>query len=123
MRQLQPVTYQGRIVAAVVAGQAVILTGISDEAIVQVQARCLYALELADAGRAEDYTDADAEAYAAFALAQRRERRRPSPKKPDHFVAGGSADEHEALSKTLARVRDARLPARDRAGTRDDVGS
>lgn len=71
MRQIQPITHSGRLVAIVVAGQAVIRSCLSAEELIVVQAKCLYALELADAGLAEAYTDADADAYAREAIRQR----------------------------------------------------
>ena len=71
MRQLQPITHRGRLVAVVVAGQAVIRSCLSAEELTVVQAKCLYAMELADAGLAETYTDTDADAYAREAIRQR----------------------------------------------------
>jgi hypothetical protein len=79
MRQLQPITHRGRLVAVVVAGQAMIRSCLSAEDLIEVQAKCLYALELADAGRAAAYTDTDADAYARAAARQRSD---PSARQP-----------------------------------------
>ncbi len=68
MRQVQQVIHHGQLVALVFAGQAAIRTCLSDHDFQLVQAKCLYALELADAGRADAYADDDADAYATAAL-------------------------------------------------------
>ena len=66
---LRKIHHLGRLAAVVVAGQAIIDDTLSPYALACVQAKCLYALELADRGEAESYTDEDAEAYAQVALA------------------------------------------------------
>ncbi len=68
MRQVQQIIHHGQLVALVVAGQAAIRTCLSDHDFQLVQAKCLYALELADAGRPDAYTDTDADAYANAAF-------------------------------------------------------
>ena len=68
MHTLTPIIHQGRVAAIVVAGQAVIRTSLSEADARFVQAMCLYALQLADEGRTNQYTDADAEGYARVAL-------------------------------------------------------
>lgn len=65
---LQQIHHNGRLAAIVVAGQAVIDDTLSPYAFARVQAKCLYALELADSGEAKAYTDEDADAYARAAL-------------------------------------------------------
>jgi len=65
---LQRIEHNGRLAAIVVAGRAIIDDTLSDEAFRQVQAKCLYALELAGQGRPDAYTDPDAEAFARAAL-------------------------------------------------------
>lgn len=69
MRNLQPITHQGQLVAIVIAGQAIIDDTLTPPAHRHVQAMCLYALELAQQGRPHSYTDTDAEQYARAALA------------------------------------------------------
>ena len=69
MPNLQRINYNGRLAAIAIAGQAIIEDTLSDEAFRQVQAKCLYALELAEQGRADTYTEQDADAYAQAALA------------------------------------------------------
>jgi hypothetical protein len=64
---LQQIHHNGRLAAIVVAGQAIIDDSLSPHALARVQAKCLYALELADRGEANAYTDEDADAYARAA--------------------------------------------------------
>lgn len=64
---LQRIIHNGQLVAVVVAGQAIIEDTLSDERFRHVQAMCLYALDLAEEGQANSYTDADADAYAQTA--------------------------------------------------------
>lgn len=68
MPNLQRIHHNGRLAAVVVAGEAIVDDTLSDYALASVQAKCLYALELAEKGGAESYTDEDAEAYARAAL-------------------------------------------------------
>lgn len=68
---LQKIHHGGRLAAVVVAGQAIIDDTLSPYALASVQAKCLYALELADRDDADSYRDEDAEAYAQAALASR----------------------------------------------------
>jgi hypothetical protein len=68
MQSLTPIIHQGRVAAIVVAGQAVIRSSLAESDARYVQAMCLYALQLADEGRTDQYTDADAEGYAREAL-------------------------------------------------------
>ncbi|MDQ6811651.1 MAG: hypothetical protein M3Z95_07110 [Actinomycetota bacterium] len=71
MRNLQPVIHNQTLVAVIVAGRAVIDDTLSDHLFRHAQAMCLYALELAEEGCPQAYTDADADAYARAALAPR----------------------------------------------------
>ena len=71
MRNLQPITHQGRLVAVVTCGQAIIQDNLPAAQLRHVQAMCLYALELAERGQAHSYTDTDAAAYARRATARR----------------------------------------------------
>lgn len=71
MSNLQRILHRGELVAVVICGQAIIPTRIPEADLLHIQAKCLYALELADEGRADDYTDADAETYARVALGHR----------------------------------------------------
>lgn len=68
MPTLTPIVHQGRIAAIVVGDQAVIRSSLSAVEGRFVQAMCLYALQLAEEGRRDEYTDADAEGYAEAAL-------------------------------------------------------
>ncbi len=65
---LQRINHNGRLAAIVLAGQAIIDDTLSDDDFKHVQAKCLYALELADDGRTDSYTDQDGDAYARAAL-------------------------------------------------------
>jgi hypothetical protein len=68
MSKLQMIHHNERLAAVVVAGQAIIDDTLSPHALASVQAKCLYALELAEKGDADLYTDDAAEAYARTAL-------------------------------------------------------
>lgn len=68
MPNLQRINHNGRLAAIVLAGQAIIDDTLSDDAFRHVQAKCLYALELAEEGRPDSYTDQDGDAYARAAL-------------------------------------------------------
>ena len=64
MRNLQPITYQGRIVALVIGDRAIIDDTSAPDAQRHVKAMCLYALELDERQRAAIYRDAAVDAYA-----------------------------------------------------------
>jgi len=68
----QRIYHNGQLAAVTIADQAIIAGSVSDRDLLHVQAKCLYALELADMGRSDGYTDADAEMYARAALMHRR---------------------------------------------------
>jgi hypothetical protein len=70
MRNLQPITHAGRIVAIVIAGQAIIDDTLDPDEHRHVQAMCLYGIEIADGERPGPYTDAGAEQYARVAAAR-----------------------------------------------------
>lgn len=72
MPSLQRIRHRGQLVAVTVADHAFIVARLSAEELFHVQAMCLYALELADMGRSDGYTDEDAEMYARAALLHRR---------------------------------------------------
>lgn len=65
---VQPITHDGRIVAIVICGQAIIPDGLSAAELRRVQAMCLYALELSEHGQARAYSDRDADRCAQHAL-------------------------------------------------------
>ena len=69
MPNLIRIYHNGQLAAIVIAGQAIIEDTIPDDDYRHVQAMCLYALELEHEGRADQYTESDAHAYAAAALA------------------------------------------------------
>lgn len=69
MPNLQPITHLGRIVAIVIAGQAIIDDTLDPDEHRHVQAMCLCALEIADRERPGPYRDAAAERYAHLAIA------------------------------------------------------
>lgn len=70
MRNIQIIVHRGRLSAAIVAGQAIIESTLSDDDFRHVQAMCLYAMEIIDGDRPGPYTDGDADAYARAALAR-----------------------------------------------------
>jgi hypothetical protein len=67
MGNLQPITYEGRIVAVVLVGRAIIDDTLAPDEHRHVRAMCLYALEIADRDRPGPYNDAAADAYARMA--------------------------------------------------------
>ena len=71
MPNLQRIFHNDKLAAVVVADEAIIDNLLPVEDFRHVQAMCLYALELAAQGRAEAYTDTDADAYAQAATSRR----------------------------------------------------
>ena len=71
MPRLQRINHNGQLAAVVVAGQAILDDTLADPDRRHVQAKCLYALEIAERQRPGPYTDAAAEQYAQQALAHR----------------------------------------------------
>jgi hypothetical protein len=71
MTNVLAITYDGRLVAAVLHGQAIIATDVPDRHRATVEAMCLYAGEIL-AGRIDGpYRDEDAIAYAGGVAARR----------------------------------------------------
>jgi hypothetical protein len=64
MSELQKVIYNGRLVAIVLADQAIIPEGLAETEERTVKAMCLYALEIAAGLQAGPYTDERALQYA-----------------------------------------------------------
>jgi hypothetical protein len=71
MTDIQPIVHYGELAAIVVGGQAIIPDEVPKTERVAVQAKCLYALEMASGQLPGPYTDAGAAAYARAAAAQR----------------------------------------------------
>ena len=64
MAGLQQITHNGKLAALVIAGQAIIDDTLPDDQRRQIQAMCLYALEIQDGQRDGPYSDSDALSYA-----------------------------------------------------------
>ncbi len=71
MNALQQIHYQGRLAAVVIGEEATIDGSLSGQQLVDVQAMCLYALEIAAGERPGAYSDRAAAAFAAQVRAQR----------------------------------------------------
>jgi hypothetical protein len=71
MRQIQPITHNGRIVALVAGQRAVISEHVPERHRPTVKAMCLYAIEIAAGHLPGLYTDTEALAYARSVAAQR----------------------------------------------------
>lgn len=71
MAALQQINHNGRLAAIVIGGQAIIDATLTDNQQRQVQAMCLYALEIQAGARAGPYTDASAAQYAHHAATSR----------------------------------------------------
>jgi hypothetical protein len=69
---LQNIIYKNEIVAVVIEDEATILDGLPDDGLRDVQAMCLYALEIHAGDRPGPYTDEQALAFATQVRAQRR---------------------------------------------------
>ena len=67
---MQPITYQGRIVALVIGDRAIIDDALAPDGQRHVKAMCLYALELDEWQRAAVYMDAAEDAYARRACSR-----------------------------------------------------
>lgn len=71
MPHIQPIHHDGRLVAIVAGGEAVIATTVPDAELLTVQAMCLYAIDVATGYLPGPYRDRDALTYARAAAAQR----------------------------------------------------
>ena len=74
MSEFQQITYNGEVVAVVIADQAIIPKALPAEDRKTVEAMCLYALEVATGQHAGPYSDDRALAYAQRAAAAAAER-------------------------------------------------
>jgi hypothetical protein len=72
MVTIQPIEHEGRVVALVVGGLAIIDDELAGAAVAVVRAKCLYALQVASGERDEEYSDALAARYAERATAGAR---------------------------------------------------
>jgi hypothetical protein len=71
VNEIQPITYNGRLVALVAGDSAMIVDSIREYDRTTVKAMCLYALEIAAGDRPGPYSDREALIYARQAAAQR----------------------------------------------------
>jgi hypothetical protein len=71
MRGLQQILYRGRLAAVVVGEEATIAARLSGEELLDVQAMCLFAIEIAAGERPGAYSHERAAAFAAQTRAQR----------------------------------------------------
>ena len=68
---VQKIIYRDRLAAVVIEEEAVIEDGLSGEELLDVQAMCLFAMEVAGGEHPGPYSDRRAAAFAAQARAQR----------------------------------------------------
>jgi hypothetical protein len=71
MDALQQIIYRERLVAVVIGEEATIEAGLSGEELLDVQAMCLFAIEVAAGERPGSYSHRGATAFAARARGQR----------------------------------------------------
>ncbi len=71
MNAIQQIHYRGRLAAVIIAKEATIDGSLSGQQLLDVQAMCLYALEIAAGERSGTYSDRAAAAFAAQVRAQR----------------------------------------------------
>lgn len=71
MPAVQQIHYRGRLAAVVVGEQATIDARLAGEELVDVQAMCLFAIEIANGEQPGTYSDQRAVAFAAQTRAQR----------------------------------------------------
>jgi hypothetical protein len=71
MEFVQQIIYRDRLAAVVIGEEAVIEDGLSVEALLDVQAMCLFAMEVAGGEHPGPYSDRRAAAFAAQARARR----------------------------------------------------
>lgn len=80
MAAIQRIDHDGKVVAFVAGGRAVITADLADDAFDAVRAKCLYALEVQAGEQRGPYTDADAAAYSRSAVG-RGHRRSGTPRR------------------------------------------
>lgn len=71
MNQIQQIHYRDRLAGVVIGEQATIEAQLSGQELLDVQAMCLFAIEIAAGERPGVYTDQRARAFAAQTRAQR----------------------------------------------------
>jgi hypothetical protein len=69
--QIQAITHDGRVVAAVISGRAIISEALPTNDQLIAKAMCLYALDIAEGRVRGPYSDVAALAYARAAVAAR----------------------------------------------------
>ena len=71
MTGVQQIHYRGRLAAVVIGGEATIDAQLAGEELVDVQAMCLFAIEIASGEQPGTYSDQRAVSFAAQTRAQR----------------------------------------------------